>query len=156
MNTLLQRIIERVAARLPLKIIEGVNGDVFLERYVVADLGPSRGRLYLHRFVRGDEDRELHNHPWHGLSLILVGGYREERKVWTPEGERVAVFARRPGTLNPIAPHTFHRVELFDGPCWTLFATGPVVQSWGFWSRATGAFTPWRAFIAQKGMVPRG
>jgi hypothetical protein len=156
MRDLVRRLCELAAERLPVRVIEGVNGDVFLERYRVADLGPSRGRVFLHRFVRGDEDRELHNHPWHGLSLILVGGYREERRVWTPEGERVVQRDLKPGNFNLIAPHTFHRVDLARGECWTLFVAGPVVQSWGFWCRDTNTFTPWREFIARKGMVPRG
>lgn len=153
---LLRRLCEVVAARLPMRAITGIDGTTFLERFTVLDLGAKRPRLYLHRFVRGDEDRELHNHPWYGVSLILVGGYLEERRVWTPEGERVVARTLRPGAVNMLAPHTFHRVDLIDGPCWTLFATGPVVQSWGFWHRRSGEFTPWRAFIERKGMVPRG
>lgn len=153
---LVRRLCERVAARLPMRAITGIDGSTFLERYVLLTRGPKRGNVYLHRFLRGDEDRELHNHPWYGLSLILVGGYREERRCWTPEGERVETRDVRPGALNFISPHTFHRVELNQGPCWTLFITGPVVQSWGFWDRSTGEYTPWRRFIARKGMVPRG
>ncbi len=153
---ILSDLLERAAARLPMREIVGVDGSTFLERYKVLDLGPSVGRLFLHRFRRGDEDRELHNHPWWGLSLVLVGGYLEERRVWTAEGERVEARRLRPGALNLIAPHTFHRVTLPGGPCWTVFATGPVVQSWGFWCRETGVVTPWRTFIMRKGMVPRG
>src|ERR1700761_128148 len=36
---------------------------------------------YLHRFVSSDTDEELHNPPWEATSLILAGGYREERCV---------------------------------------------------------------------------
>ena len=73
-----------------------------------------------------------------------------------PEGDRVDVRRYRPGRFNVLAPHTFHRVELDRGPCWTLIATGPIVQSWGFWDRATGRYLPWREFVRAKGMVPRG
>lgn len=153
---LLLRALERISALLPAKAIVGLDGSTFLERFQVLDLGPAVGRIYLHRFHRGDEDRELHNHPWFGASLILLGGYIEERRVWTPEGERVASRSFPPGSINLIAPHTFHRVTLPAGPCWTIFATGPVMQSWGFWCRETGIVTPWRTFIMRKGMVPRG
>ena len=29
--------------------------------------------IYLHRFIHGDDDRALHDHPWHSASLILDG-----------------------------------------------------------------------------------
>ncbi len=153
---LLQALCERLTARLPVQRISGHDGSTYLERYTLLNLGPTRGRVYLHRFLRGDEDRELHNHPWYALSLILVAGYLEERRRWTPEGDRVDVRRYRPGRFNVLAPHTFHRVELDRGPCWTLIATGPVVQSWGFWDRGTGRYLPWREFVRAKGMVPRG
>ncbi|MBL8605225.1 MAG: hypothetical protein JNK72_25060 [Myxococcales bacterium] len=105
----------------------------------------------LHHFLRGDEDRELHNHPWFGVSLVLAGGYDEERRVWTPEGQTVRLFHRRPGRFNVIWPHTFHRVVLPEGQsAWTIFITGPVAQSWGFWSRLGDTFTPHREFFRQK------
>lgn len=38
--------------------------------------------IYLHRFHRGDDDAELHNHPWtFSVSFVLAGGYVEERRV---------------------------------------------------------------------------
>lgn len=100
---ILSDLLERAAARLPMREIVGVDGSTFLERYKVLDLGPALGRLFLHRFRRGDEDRELHNHPWWGLSLVLVGGYLEERRVWAAGGERVETRRLRPGALNLIA-----------------------------------------------------
>ena len=87
---LLRTLCERLAARLPVQRISGHDGSTYLERYTLLNLGPTRGRVYLHRFLRGDEDRELHNHPWYAISLILVAGYLEERRRWTPEGHTLA------------------------------------------------------------------
>ncbi|HXD98238.1 MAG TPA: hypothetical protein VN646_16940 [Candidatus Acidoferrum sp.] len=102
--------------------------------------------VYLHRFHRGDMDRELHNHPWRwSFSLILAGGYIEERR----SGNQVNTRAVFPGSINWLSQDTFHRVELLDGEAWSLFVAGPKVQSWGFWDRVTGAFTPWREYIAR-------
>lgn len=50
--------------------------------------------LYLHKFVHGDDDRALHDHPWASASLILDGRYIEHTSEWcyehaideTPEG----------------------------------------------------------------------
>src|SRR5690606_8175675 len=33
--------------------------------------------LYLHQFLRDDDDRALHDHPSCGVSFILAGGYIE-------------------------------------------------------------------------------
>lgn len=33
--------------------------------------------IYLHKFLRDDEDRALHDHPWKSLSIILKGKYIE-------------------------------------------------------------------------------
>jgi len=148
----LSPLLDRIASQPPTFTIFGRDGKPYMSRYRVIDLGKERGRVYLNHFHRGDEDRELHNHPWHGVSLILAGGYREERR----EGRIVVARDYKPGDVNVICPDTFHRVDLLEADCWTLFATGPVVQSWGFWSRVTGDFTPWREFVRSKGLVPRG
>jgi hypothetical protein len=105
--------------------------------------------LYLHRFHRGDDDQELHCHPWRwACSLILSGGYREERRVRGTD--RVETRIVRPGSLNFIRSDDFHRVDLLEGEAWSLFLVGPKFTGWGFWNRDTGTFTPWREFIARK------
>lgn len=133
----------------PGRMIVGRDGSTYLERYTLADL-PDGGHVFLHRFLRSDEDRELHNHPWPGESRILLGSYREERRI----DDRVVARIYRAGNTNTLAPDTFHRIELLSSEVWTLFTTGPRVQSWGFWDRETKAFTPWREFIRNKGLVP--
>ena len=132
---------------LPHRVIDGADGSPYLTRYTIVDLGSQIGRLYLHRFHRGDEDRELHSHPWRAISLILSGGYREER---LDRDGVVRVRSYAPGAVNTISPSTFHRVDLINNEAWTLIAVGPVVGSWGFWDRETDEFTPWREFIARK------
>jgi hypothetical protein len=108
--------------------------------------------VFLHKFHRGDDDLELHNHPWTwSVALILSGGYREEYRRGAPESGG-CVFARTMGplSLNVIHHDTFHRVELLDKDAWSLFVAGPREKSWGFWNRATGVFTHWRTFIDRK------
>jgi hypothetical protein len=102
--------------------------------------------VYLHYFFRGDSDRELHNHPWNwALSWILTGGYLEERRT---ADDRVLSNKRRTGRFNVLHGNTFHRVQLMEERCWTLFVAGkrkalPRERSWGFWDRATDAFEFW-------------
>jgi len=101
--------------------------------------------VYLHHFHRGDDERELHNHPWRwAFSIILAGGYIEERR-----GKDNVVRSRivRPGTINIIRSTDFHRVDLLDGDAWSLFVAGPKFKGWGFWNRDTNVFLPWRQFI---------
>lgn len=148
-----RRLLLRIAGRFPVRVITGGGEDPYLEKYLVWESNETKDswRLHIHRFVRSDADRELHSHPWRAaVSLILAGGYEEEHRVGASVIRRVV----RPGMLNAIFADTFHRVDLLDGECWSLFLSGPVVQSWGFWSRATGAFTPWREFVASKGEKP--
>jgi hypothetical protein len=166
----IRALVERIAARLGQpQVIYDVDGvSPYLSRYYllgrprVADgsapfdrfgnphpeaIWPAGWGLYLHRFHRGDKDRELHNHPWQwSCSLVLAGGYREERR----QGSEVVERLVRPGRLNWIGHDDFHRVDLLDGEAWTLFLAGPKVSSWGFWERATGGFTHWRAFLDSK------
>lgn len=107
-------------------------------------IDPPGWGLYLHRFHRGDLDRELHNHPWRwSLSLILAGGYLEERR----QGDRIVRRRLRPGAINWIGQDDFHRVDLTDGECWSLFVAGPKVSGWGFWDRSSGEIIPWRTFV---------
>jgi hypothetical protein len=101
--------------------------------------------IFLHRFHRGDDDLALHNHPWHwAVSIVLAGGYIEERRTETGAVERRKV---RPGSVNVILNSTYHRVELLESECYSLFIAGPRIPGWNFWERDTGRTVPWRQFI---------
>lgn len=143
--------LQALAATLPSKTFYGSGSEPFMTRYILCKL-PDGRQVNLHHFHRSDEDPELHNHPWPGRSLILAGGYAEERLV---DGQ-VRRFIYLPGATNRIEPNTFHRVELLtpvEG-CWTLFTLGRKEQEWGFWNRETKVYKPWREFIESKGLIP--
>lgn len=109
--------------------------------------------VFVHYFYRSDDDHALHNHPWKwALSLVLAGGYSEERRV----GNSVVRRLVKPGSFNLITSDTFHRVDLLDADrgCWSVFIAGPKFKGWGFWDRDTGEFIPWREFIARLRGVP--
>ena len=136
--------------------IVGEDGSPYLTRVLfprIPERVPLVGGLrpMVHKFHRPDGDHQLHNHPWAGTSLILAGGYREERRV----GQRVEERVYRPGDVSVLEPNTFHRIDLLEPErgCWTLFSIGPRVQSWGFWDRDGGAFTPWREALAARGLA---
>jgi len=116
MRSLLERFEKRV--------INGCrNPQPLITRYKL--LKTRIGNLYVHRFHRSDEDRELHDHPWFFISLILVGGYVEETKT----GKRMKV----PGMILFRPARWAHRTELVGGrECWTLVWTFPRSREWGF------------------------
>ncbi len=81
--------------------------------------------VYLHHFLRSDDDRALHDHPWWNLSILLRGRYVEH--TISAGGVNVRT-ERRAGDLKFRGAASAHRIELVDGPCWTLFVTGPRIR----------------------------
>lgn len=112
-------------------------------------------RPYLHFFFRGDEDREVHNHPWRrAVSLILVGGYKEYR--WVSKYQKFSEHILKPGSLNLIGKKDFHRVELDQAVgCWTLFFSMDRMeesngQDWHFLDTSTGEMIPWGSWDSRR------
>ena len=101
--------------------------------------------LFLHKFHRGDADRDQHNHPWNlSVAIVLAGGYREER------GSETKVVM--PGMINVIRGDEFHRVDLLDPKAgsWSLFIAGRRTGGWGFKNATTGAFIPNKEYLAAR------
>jgi len=80
------------------------------------------GGLRVHHFLRGDADRDPHDHPFSFVTFVLRGGYVDV----TPEAREVL----RPGAVRYRPAHHVHRVE--TAGCWTLVLSGPQVHRWGF------------------------
>ncbi len=111
--------------------------------------------LYLHEFLRDDDDRALHDHPWWFVSIMLKGMYNEIRE----NGHRGQV--RGAPSIAYRRATDRHRVvlETRDGkvvPCWTIVITGPKVRDWGFW--CPKGFVVWHEFCARdnEGSVGKG
>jgi len=125
--------------------------------------------IYLHRFLRSDDDRALHDHPWASLSVILMGAYVEHTIAAGGVHHR---DLRRPGDMVARGAHAAHRVELLHDaaqldpiwrhaeammglhPVYTLFLTGPRIRNWGFHCRQ--GWRPHEAFEGTYGTVGRG
>jgi hypothetical protein len=127
----IERLLLSITARLPCRLIDGEQGEPYLERYYL--FGAFGWHAYLHRFVDSDPDRGLHDHPWgSAASLVLTGGYDEIRSVGG-DAARTQTRTLRPWRLNRLGGSDFHRVVLREGqPAWTLFLHGPRVKGWGF------------------------
>jgi hypothetical protein len=104
--------------------------------------------IYLHKFLRDDDDRALHDHPWNFLSIMLSGSYDEH----TTDG---VITRRAPSVAWRKADHR-HRVELNTKHCWTVIFRGSVIRQWGFW--CPQGFVHWKIFTApgDKGAIGRG
>ena len=126
-----------------------VIGTGYLDRWYVVP----RNRwlnIYLHRFRGSDDDRALHDHPWWSLSFLLRGFMVEHYRT----AARDPVFQRErwvPWLLPVLRSARFaHRLEVVDGPVWTLFITGPHVREWGFW--CPRGWRHWTEFTDKSGV----
>jgi hypothetical protein len=141
---MLTKLIQRLR-REPDFIIGGVD-DPYLLRWYLTKRLPDRCRLYLHKFVRDDDDRALHDHPAWSVSIILRGGYIEH----LPGG---IAKRRHPGMVVWRKAEQAHRVELFRGkrgrviPAWTLFIFGAKTREWGF--HCPAGWRHWREFMSR-------
>lgn len=94
--------------------------------------------IYLHKFLRDDDDRALHDHPWNFVSIMLSGAYHEHT-------DDSVITRSAPSIAYRSADHR-HRVELISKSCWTIIFRGRVIREWGFW--CPKGFVHWRKFTA--------
>lgn len=145
---MLTRLLFSIADRRAPDFVIGGSERPYLRRWWVIPRNPIFN-IYLHQFLRDDDDRALHDHPWFNLSILLRGQYREHT--------RTGAVVRRAGGFKLRSPWAAHRIELIDGePCWTLFITGPRQRQWGFW--CPQGWRHWKLFVDGKdaGSIGRG
>lgn len=146
---MIDRLLDRMMRREPDFII-GRSDDPYLRRWWLIP----RNRffnIYLHEFLRSDDDRALHDHPWLNLSILLRGSYRE----WTPYRDGLIFRTFVAGDFKFRRATAAHRIEV-DYPCVSLFVTGPRVREWGF--HCPQGWVHWKLFTApgNYGEIGRG
>lgn len=114
----------------------------YLFRYYLLGKPDSRWfGVYLHHFVASD-DEGYHDHPWPFVSILLQGGYAEDRP-----GDGVRRRSRR-GSMIVRLPRAFHRIHDPEPGTFTLVIRGPRVRRWGFfppgakWEEGTSVAAP--------------
>lgn len=187
----------RICARRPPDFVVGGMDNPYLLRWYVTPwrrwfLDPATGKtregltgwrrwaaavtsrlpnLYLHVFLRPDDDRALHDHPWAWVSWLLSGTYIEHT---IGAGGIRHQRTRQAGSLRAAFARGAHRVDLqalpVDGPyprglhfavfavldcglishlhhrpAMTLFLTGIRTRNWGFHCPEAG-WVPWEKF----------
>ncbi len=116
------------------KVIVNCERKPYLYRWYVVKR--ERFALFIHRFVRSDEDRALHDHPWDFIVIPIWRGYLEHNdrgvtRVYPIIGTRFRRCTYR------------HRVELIEEKrAWSLFIRFRYTRTWGFWPK--GGFVDWR------------
>lgn len=130
--------------REPDVIISRKPNEIYLRRWYIIPRNPIFN-IYLHNFRMSDMDFYLHDHPWvFNISFLLKGSYKEylpkNLEEWK-NGSRKTIMKVRNASIKPIirTGEAIHRIELFDDidgnpkEVWTLFLTGPIIRSWGFY-----------------------
>lgn len=162
MSRLADWLIGRAQRRSPDFVIGGSDRP-YLRRWFVIPRNPVFN-VYLHQFLRSDDDRALHDHPWlFNASWLLRGSYLEH----TIKAGGIGVRAlREAGAIKFRWGPAPHRIELLQDPyaevlhplpCWTVFITGPRVRQWGFYCMERG-WVHWKTFTASAdpGAVGKG
>lgn len=136
--------IENILSRLfDLKAIVNCEHDTYLMRWYV--IRTKWFGLFIHKFLRSDEDRALHDHPWNFIVIPIWRGYIEY-------SERISSFydlelGHRLTSRTPIKRRVYpiissryrnrnfrHRVELINNkPAWSIFIRFEGKRVWGFW-----------------------
>ncbi len=108
------------------------ENTVFMNRWWIVRRAKAkrfRFNIYLHQFIRSDEDRALHDHPWWSVSFLIKGNATE---LFYTKNKNITV--RKIPRFWPVfreATHT-HRIVIGNKPVWTLFITGRKTRDWGF------------------------
>ncbi|MGK9451949.1 hypothetical protein ACSSZE_11960 [Acidithiobacillus caldus] len=132
-----QRVIH---SRPPDQVIGGLDNPYLLRWHLI----PKNRfcNLYLHVFLRSDDDRALHDHPWWNCSILLDGEYTEHTIA---DGGIHHHQIRRAGGWKLRRAKAAHRIELHASTCVSLFLTGPKCREWGFHCLEKG-WVHWRDF----------
>jgi hypothetical protein len=117
---------------------------------------PFGRQIRVHNILKDDEDRELHDHPFDFVSVMLKGSYREMTphlddimRDMSTKGAWIQFPTRytAPCFLYRKAEDLHRLTEVKD--TWTLVFAGPRRRMWGF-SKGPGDWTPYREFVSVK------
>lgn len=137
--------------------IIGTKDNPYMQRWWLRR--DNQGGCYVHRFLRDDDDRALHDHPWRSISIMLEGETREQYAPNLTDPRDPSQHKTRelgPGDVVFRDAGFSHRIELISKTAVTLFITGSRHRDWGFW--CPQGWTHWREFTAtdNPGEIGRG
>jgi|SRR6185436_1243939 len=86
--------------------------------------------IYIHQICQSDTD-DMHDHPWHFLSIILKGGYREISRSF-PYFKDLKVVDYYPGDVIVHHLNDVHKISLLNKSVWTLVFVFGRKKYWGY------------------------
>lgn len=135
---MIRKLLYKLTASLPCRIID-IDGKPYLERYGMPEALRKALKqwfgitIYLHRFVSGDSERHVHDHPWNrSIALVLAGTYIEERVTGFDPETGWQSIQRNIRWFNKINGLDFHRIVKPKPQTWTLFIHTKRIKGWGF------------------------
>lgn len=161
-----ESILRWARARAPDFVIGGTDAPYLLRWWLLP-----RNKffnVYVHQFLRSDDDRAHHDHPWLFNASWLIDGEYIEHTITA--GGALVRTQRKTGAFEFRWGSAPHRLQLIGNegdppnvpfmdaePCWTVFITGPRVREWGFCCMERG-WIHWERFTAQgkPGEIGRG
>lgn len=156
-----------IAFTYPYRHITGKDGSIYMYRYWLFNGYDSPRHkkwlpsIRLHRIMRPDSDRHMHDHPWRwARTFVLKGWYREERPSIGSEAEQMALkcglrfhvkpvsYVREVAYTGLLMHGCYHRItEASPDGVWTLFITGPKTDTWGF--LVDGERVPYKEYLGE-------
>jgi len=100
--------------------------------------------IRIHHFVRSDDKRAFHDHPFSFITLVLKGHY------W--DNNQTGAELMDAGTIKYRPSHYRHSVVVPEGGVWTLLLTGREKRDWGFYLR--GKYYPVKRYFFRFGHPP--
>ena len=102
--------------------------------------------VMLHRFNGADPGRDLHDHPWDFVTIMLRGHYWES----VPAAHYNDVLL--PFSIRYRKAEYTHAVTTVYRPTWTLVMTGRYRRQWGFHTEA--GWVPHHRYQSQQEETP--
>lgn len=167
------KLLMAYAFRTPHRHLRDLDGELYMGRWRVVDEDTFGGWLLekltgfasvrLHRIMRPDNDRDLHNHPFYYRSFIVKGHYSEEfaepgfcgdtSSYSTCDGHVSSPLSYRfvhKGQTVTGGIDKFHRIDdVSVGGVWTLFCMTRNGGEWGF--NVAGKFVNSTRYLLRKG-----
>lgn len=109
-------------------------------------------RIFLYKFLRSDDDRAPHDHPWWFISILLRGTYIEHLNGKIKVRSSPSIAFRTTKDQHRIellwhyvdTEHYGYQAGWQAVPTWSIIITGRPVRRWGFW--CSDKFVPSREF----------
>tara|TARA_B100000902_G_scaffold399290_1_gene469452 strand:+ start:2813 stop:3517 length:705 start_codon:yes stop_codon:yes gene_type:complete len=130
--------------------------EAYLIRYYVflKDRNNFPFNIFIHKFMKGDDDEDIHDHPWGFFHLILSGGYWEEVPIDQKDlNKGIQKIWREAGYWNCVSADYKHRIELKENiKPWTIFIPLNKRSEWGFWVKKNEIWEkiPFNKYIKNK------